>query len=358
MRHIRAYVERQEGSDGPLRVTAATEGVKADGIDLRMDRARLERWRSNPVVLLEHFPITLNAKMPAVIGRADDIDTDGDSLKADVTFDTGSDIGAEIDRQYRDGFLHAFSIGFDHGPLDRDGAPEWWEPVELSAVPVPMDSDALVEDGRQQVVTMARALTGDRDVVRTLREMAGITPGRTDGPVEGREALPAHSTATDTDSEWNGPQQIADAPNDPATLRYMHAWRDAEGDPAEKQAYKLPHHPAGTDTPAVINAVNNALARLSQTDIPASDRDEVEKHLRDHREDAGLDRGMSDAELRAAVNADSIVRAEPADWLFIQERQLRTTDDASHVARRHRQRRQHLRELTSDANPLSHAASE
>lgn len=354
MRHIRAYVERQEGSDGPLRVTAATEGQKADGLDLRMDRARLDRWRANPVVLLEHFPITLNAGMPAVIGRADNIDTEGSALKADVTFDTGSEIGAEIDRQYRAGFLHAFSIGFDHGEIDRAGQPEWWEPVELSAVPVPMDGDALVEDGRGQVVTMARAVMGsDRDVTAELRRAL------TGGPVERpREAIASHSTATDTDSSWDGPGEVAAAPNDASVLRHMHAWRDPDQDASEKTAYKIPHHTAGSDTPAVINGVNNALARLSQTDIPASDRDEVEKHLRDHREDAGLDRGMSDAELREAVNADSIVRAEPADWLFIRERRLRTTDEQSRVARRHRQRRQHLHELTSDANPHSHAASE
>lgn len=174
MRHIRAYVERAE-SDGPLRVTAASEGKKADGLDLRMERARLDRWRSNPVVLLEHFPMTVSASMPAVIGRADNIGVESDRLRADVTFDTGSAIGAEIDRQYRAGFLHAFSIGFDHGEVDDEGVPEWWEPVELSSVPVPMDTEALADDdSRDQVLTAARAVLGDRDVAAELR--AALTP--------------------------------------------------------------------------------------------------------------------------------------------------------------------------------------
>lgn len=297
MRHIRAYVERAETDpSGPLRVTAATEGQKADGLDLRMDRARLDRWRSNPVVLLEHFPVTMSANMPAVIGRADNIGIDGDALKADVTFDTANPFAAEIDRQYRDGFLHAFSIGFDHGEVDSRGQPEWWEPVELSSVPVPMDTEALVDDESRTLVTAARAVLGDRDVAEELRQ--ALAPK---APAD-REALPAHQTATDTDSDWDGPGEVASAPNDAQTLRHMHAWRDPDGDPDEKASYKIPHHTAGTDTAAVISGVNNALARLSQTDIPDSDRDDVERHLRDHREDAGLDRSMSDTEHRAALD--------------------------------------------------------
>jgi hypothetical protein len=343
-RRLRAYVERQD--DGPLQVTAATEGAKADGLDLRMDRVRLDRWRANPVVLLEHFPVTIHASMPAVIGRADNIDTENERLRADVTFDTGSTLGAEVDRQYRAGFLHAFSIGFDHGEVDQaSGRPDWWEPVELSAVPVPMDGDALIDDdSRSQLVTAARAMLGDRDVVRELRDLASATTSR-----DVREAISSHNTATDTESTWDGGQAVANAPNDAGTLRHMHAWRDPDGDASEKQSYKLPHHQPGTDTAANINAVNNALARLSQSDIPDSDRDDVEKHLRDHREDAGLDRGLSDVELRAAVDrvAGSIVRVDPADWLFRRERQLRS-DRAALARRRQRQR---LNDLTTDATP-------
>lgn len=306
MEHLRAFVERDHGdTDGPLRITAATEGRKADGLDLRMDRVRLDRWRSNPVVLLEHFPITLGASMPAVIGRADDIGVDDDRLRADVTFDTANQLAAEIDRQYRDGFLHAFSIGFDHGEVDRNGIPEWWEPVEVSSVPVPMDGGALADDdSRDQLVTVARAAIGDHDVARNLRQL--LTPTRAGAPSD-REAIPAHSTSTDTDSEWDGQQAVADAPNDAEVLRYMHAWVDGDGDPDAKNSYSLPHHGPRTDAPANIAGVNNALARLAQSNIPSGDQDAVERHLRDHREDAGLDRAMSDDEVRAVL-ADTFDR--------------------------------------------------
>jgi len=82
---------------------------------------------------------------------------------------------------------------------------------------------------------------------------------------------------------------VAAAPEEEATLRYMHTWVDPDGDPETKSAYKFPHHKAGTDTAANIAGVNNALARLSQADIPDADRSGVEAHLRKHREDAGLE---------------------------------------------------------------------
>ncbi|GAP11751.1 protease subunit of ATP-dependent Clp proteases [Bellilinea caldifistulae] len=102
-------------------------------------------------------------------------------------------------------------------------------------------------------------------------------------------AIRPHKTPVDTESDWDGPAEVAEAPNDADVLRYMHAWVDDEGDPDAKTSYKFPHHEAGTDTPANINAVNNALARLSQADIPDADRAGVEAHLRAHRRDAGLE---------------------------------------------------------------------
>ena len=113
-------------------------------------------------------------------------------------------------------------------------------------------------------------------------------------------AIRPHSTPTDTESAWDGPAEVAAAPEEEATLRYMHAWVDPDADPDTKTAYKFPHHKAGTDTAANINGVNNALARLPQADIPEADRAGVERHLRAHREDAGLEDEAAEDALRAA----------------------------------------------------------
>lgn len=94
-------------------------------------------------------------------------------------------------------------------------------------------------------------------------------------------AIPSHSTAT-TDRPWDGPAAKRNAPNDARALRYMHAWKDPNGDPSLKGTYALPHHQPGTDTPANLAAVRNALARLPGANIPESDRAAVEAHLRRH----------------------------------------------------------------------------
>jgi ATP-dependent Clp protease protease subunit len=114
-------------------------------------------------------------------------------------------------------------------------------------------------------------------------------------------AIPVHNTATDTDHSWVGPSEVAAAPNDAKVLRSMHAWQEDGADPNTKAAYKFPHHANGSDTPANIDGVNNALARLSQADIPAGDKAGVEEHLRAHRTDAGLEDRMSGKEITAAV---------------------------------------------------------
>lgn len=114
-------------------------------------------------------------------------------------------------------------------------------------------------------------------------------------------AIKSHKTPVNTTGSWDGPKAVADASNEAATLRYMHAWMNASGDPAKKSSYKFPHHEPGTDTAAVIAGVNNALARLSQAKIPDGDKVGVEAHLRKHRKDAGLEESMSEAEISEAV---------------------------------------------------------
>lgn len=96
-------------------------------------------------------------------------------------------------------------------------------------------------------------------------------------------AIGPHDTSV-TERQWDGPGAVAAAPNSREVLRHMHAWQSGQ-DPDEKTSYKLPHHGPRSGSPAVLPAVRNALARLSQTQIPDSDRDGVERHLRAHLAD-------------------------------------------------------------------------
>lgn len=95
-------------------------------------------------------------------------------------------------------------------------------------------------------------------------------------------AIPVHRTPV-VEREWDGPATVANAPNEPAILRYMHAWMDADADATTKAAYALPHHAPRLGSAAVLPAVRNALARLPQMDrISAADKPAVAEHLRAH----------------------------------------------------------------------------
>jgi hypothetical protein len=101
-------------------------------------------------------------------------------------------------------------------------------------------------------------------------------------------AIPVHHTGT-TDAEWDGPAAVAAMPNNADTLRYCHAWKDADGDPDDKSSYKDPHHKT-KGGPANLAACRNGLARLANTDIPSSDDAGVKAHLQAHLNDGDPDR--------------------------------------------------------------------
>lgn len=152
--YVRGYVERADGAagDGPVRFVAATEGRKADGIDLRMDRVDLSRFTHNPVIGYGH---NYWGRESLPIGRAVTTEVDGPRLLQDVEFDADDEFAATVDRKVRSGFLNAVSIGFEAFDIDDAGVPARWELFETSVVPLPLDPSALVE-GRD--LELARAL--------------------------------------------------------------------------------------------------------------------------------------------------------------------------------------------------------
>lgn len=158
IRYRIAHRAETDDPDGPLRFVIATEGRKGDGIDLRMDNVDLGRFQTNPVVMALHDYFQLP------VGRAENVAVEDGKLMADAIFDTADPRGAEIDRKYREGFMSAVSVGFDVFDVNDQGVPARWELLEFSAVPIPMDGDALVASGRQ-----ARALADALEEVRSSR---------------------------------------------------------------------------------------------------------------------------------------------------------------------------------------------
>jgi HK97 family phage prohead protease len=206
------YVDRSAMSaDMPLRVVMASEGRMADGIDLRMAGARLERYQGNPVLGYGHSYIGRD-NLP--IGRANpnSLKVEGANLAGDIEFDQEDPFAREVERKMRAGYLNAVSVGFevtDWDPAAR-GVASGWELTELSVVPVPMDASALVTAGRgladPELLSAVRGCDEDefaRLLVR-LRALNNVLAGR--GP---------YIDTADDDIDISRPP-VAGVPNDAA----------------------------------------------------------------------------------------------------------------------------------------------
>ena len=150
MEFIRAYYERADDEDDdskPLPFIASTEGVKGDGFDLRADSWDLSRFKRNNLVLWGHD--FFGDRLP--IGKAD-AKVDGKLLRADITFDPDDEFAQQVARKYRNGFLNAVSVSWDA----IDGKNHL---LEISAVPIPMDPDALMERQKRGLADIGKTLT-------------------------------------------------------------------------------------------------------------------------------------------------------------------------------------------------------
>ncbi|MEH0823459.1 MULTISPECIES: hypothetical protein [unclassified Micromonospora] len=200
----RAFMVRDTTADpdGPLRFIGATEGEKGDGISLKMDGARLDRYRANPVFGYGH---RYWGRDSLPIGRSVKTEVDDKKrLMFDIEFDRKDDFAVTVERKYRDGFLNAVSIGFSvvewEDPKTQDywsgGVAVDWELYELSSVPLPMDANAVVESGRagplavdEQLLDSVRGLLHrlDADSIAALRQLLD----RTGQPAPADPAPPA-----------------------------------------------------------------------------------------------------------------------------------------------------------------------
>ena len=138
--HVFARADAKAGD--PIRFVASTANVARDGLIVEASGWQLDNYRKNPVFLWAH-----DYDHPP-IGKAE-VEIVDDQLIADVTFDQGDDKARQIESKYRNGFLHAVSVGFSieeiKPPKGTMNAPvvTQAELYEISAVPVPSDPDAL-----------------------------------------------------------------------------------------------------------------------------------------------------------------------------------------------------------------------
>jgi hypothetical protein len=147
------YSERGAGDGKPgdaIRFKASTPGIKRDGLDLDPRDFLLDNYRKNPVVLWAHDMWGRN--LP--VGRAS-VEITLDALVADVTFDQEDEFARLVESKYRRGFLNAVSISWNDVRVEGGYGHEL---LEISAVPVPADPDALVEREARGLENLRRSL--------------------------------------------------------------------------------------------------------------------------------------------------------------------------------------------------------
>jgi len=140
-------VEINQLGDDEIEVVMSTAVLARDGHILVPGGCRLDNYRANPIVLWSHNP-----DLP--IGNAPDIEVEADKIRARIRF-APLGISAKADEVrglMKSGVVRAVSVGFN--PIDGEalnpakprGGQRFteWELLELSAVSVPSDPDALV----------------------------------------------------------------------------------------------------------------------------------------------------------------------------------------------------------------------
>jgi hypothetical protein len=146
------------GQSGRTRFVVSTDREARDGHVVDQQSWILDGYRSNPVVLWSH-----DYDLPP-IGRAVSIGVEGGALVAEVEWDTATDLGASVARQYDEGWLNAVSVGWssrkitprsklpkEHAAYSERGLYfEDNEMLEFSAVSVPADANALAIRGLPQ----------------------------------------------------------------------------------------------------------------------------------------------------------------------------------------------------------------
>jgi hypothetical protein len=161
--HIRGYCERaatpaEPGT--PIRFIASTEAVARDGLVIEAGGWDLDNFRANPTFLWHHD--YSGARPP--IGRVADVSVVKGQLIADVVFDQGDPFAVDVERKYREGFISAVSVGWETHEMDqprgKDETPRITkaELLDISAVNIPGDPNALMERQKRAMAESARAI--------------------------------------------------------------------------------------------------------------------------------------------------------------------------------------------------------
>lgn len=177
------------------------ESVNADGFVIQTKGIRTERFKKNPVMLYMH------AREKGVIGRWDNIRTEGSQLIADAVFDENNPLGKEVKERVDGGFLRSASIGLsvlNYERIDGVDTVTDCELTEVSIVDIPSNRNAVkLFDKRGLIVlSLKESADGDKDLRTQLIEVLKLPATATDGVIiETVTALSGNAGPAEPDTE-------------------------------------------------------------------------------------------------------------------------------------------------------------
>lgn len=150
LKQIDNYIMVKTAEKGKLSAVASTAALDRDG-EVILPSAfagMLDRYRANPVIMAAHTHRSMDG-MPTIIGSADKIEIENDSLVFEMRF-AKTDVAKAWQSLYEDKHARAFSVGFIpvEGQWKEQGGDSVYvhtavELLEISAVAVPANPEAV-----------------------------------------------------------------------------------------------------------------------------------------------------------------------------------------------------------------------
>lgn len=277
-----------------IKFIGATATQDRTGDVIEMDGWILDNFMRNPVFLWSH-----QGHSVPPIGRALEVNRTPEGLKFTIQFAEPEifQFADTIFKLYVAGFLKAVSVGFIPKQREAITDPQTGEfvgfrflkqeLVELSAVSVPANPQALIEEAlvgdlrKEATEFLYKSLDAEDSFLKTINDLKREILLMENSVEKG--VIPfKHYPLADKGTKWDGPAQKREA--DIPTLKAISAWFD-ESNPDVKGSYKLPHHLASNKN-TVWNGVKAAMGALlgarGGVNIPDGDRRGVYNHLARH----------------------------------------------------------------------------
>ena len=317
MRHKLLKVEVKEVGERVLEFAGSTEDVDRMGDIIRADGWVLKQFKKNPVFMWIH-----DYSQPP-IGRGLKVWMDKETKKLMFRIEYASaeiyEFADTIYKLYKGGFLHAVSVGFIplewEGKSEENPSPKWegniftkQELLELSAVPVPANANALIVSARDQgLITVKefeavmapesieiKEMRNDPQVIATIKEsIEAIKEGKVKPLNQVKQELGIENTTPEAMPEPRAISQEALADDiDFVKVAIREVGISEEQMPAAMElASEIIQRTTGNDMPeditskvgAVLNAKNKGrlaqIQELAQSVLDSAQTDDSEKQL-------------------------------------------------------------------------------